>query len=188
MENTRQKRIFKSLSKDHLHIRGEYLTWSRRWCVVLGSSPHTWRIQGRSSSLNVFYRIISTYVENTTGKSVSQYTPLGSSPHTWRIPLTLVLVHIRLRIISTYVENTEKVRCLRTKIQDHLHIRGEYELGYMLNDVRIGSSPHTWRIQAHFFKVWTKFRIISTYVENTIKFLRCYILVWDHLHIRGEYG
>ena len=167
MENTRQKRIFKSLSKDHLHIRGEYLTWSRRWCVVLGSSPHTWRIQGRSSSLNVFYRIISTYVENTTGKSVSQYTPLGSSPHTWRIPLTLVLVHIRLRIISTYVENTEKVRCLRTKIQDHLHIRGEYHQVFALLHIGLGSSPHTWRIRIAKTYTTNVCRIISTYVENT---------------------
>ena len=51
--------------------------------------------------------------------------------------------------------------------QDHLHIRGEYQVIGKTISIDEGSPPHTWRIQviqdvANFCN-----RITSTYVENT---------------------
>ena len=114
--------------------------------MELGSSPHTWRIQLFKSSIYVWVRIISTYVENTIYyNSVTKYSKdhlhirgeynymvlytrpcLGSSPHTWRILLDVLFLDSKLRIISTYVENTVSTRSIVRWSKDHLHIRGEY--------------------------------------------------------------
>ena len=73
---------------------------------LVGSSPHTWRIQGNQVIMGEKLRIISTYVENTGERTwlktwekdhlhirgeysdgfTGNSTVLGSSPHTWRIP------------------------------------------------------------------------------------------------------
>ena len=134
--------------RDHLHIRGEYFCIDFHMSEKIGSSPHTWRIP---ESLNVntdWYRIISTYVENTLlisrimrkafnhlhirGEYVDIVTNAiigqGSSPHTWRILIAMPpLGHIR-RIISIYVENTTRWEQIYYGTGDHLHIRGEYIL------------------------------------------------------------
>ena len=91
--------------KDHLHIRGEYSMLTVISQLLIGSSPHTWRILFKLFQLLLLRRIISTYVENTL--LFSMFSPLnkdhlhirgeylqeeneklreeGSSPHTWRI-------------------------------------------------------------------------------------------------------
>ena len=71
--------------------------------------------------------------------------------------------------------------------QDHLHIRGEYTLTNNGNSMEIGSPPHTWRIRKWGELINTTVGITSTYVENTYLIKVGYFLVWDHLHIRGEY-
>ena len=176
-----------SVVKDHLHIRGEYL------------STYNARIQT--------LRIISTYVENTLlvlvlarqlqdhlhirGEyqltKLHQALPIGSSPHTWRIRMFGNLGLTVIRIISTYVENTHRYSEYKELKQDHLHIRGEYDTSFILNLAYIGSSPHTWRILAPNFHTIAMIRIISTYVENTLHISLISMIVQDHLHIRGEY-
>ena len=90
-------------------------------------------------------------------------------------------------IISTYVENTQGDWDLDELFKDHLHIRGEYIILMMDHNSLIGSSPHTWRIP-HFKTLGAKrYRIISTYVENTRSAEAKSMLIGDHLHIRGEY-
>ena len=112
---------------------------------------------------------------------------IGSSPHTWRI-LGDNCHSVRcMGIISTYVENTNFSRVDLAIDEDHLHIRGEYALAMVGIINTIGSSPHTWRIRATGVHLWGFLRIISTYVENTVKALLSSKLVQDHLHIRGEY-
>ena len=54
-----------AIRQDHLHIRGEYLGSVISFAFILGSPPHTWRIQ-KLKLIQIFKpRITSTYVENT---------------------------------------------------------------------------------------------------------------------------
>ena len=134
------------VSKDHLHIRGEY--------------------RNRLSTKKKRLGIISTYVENTTqmlwgyyhqwdhlhirGEYYYNIKPFdkaqGSSPHTWRIPISSSCMLITSRIISTYVENTQIYMLMNPINKDHLHIRGEYPNIKLVLKIVKGSSPHTWRI------------------------------------------
>ena len=70
---------------------------------------------------------------------------------------------------------------------DHLHIRGEYETLAFLVLTKLGSPPHTWRIQLIGCKRTIQRRITSTYVENTLGNAVTVTIDRDHLHIRGEY-
>ena len=85
------------------------------------------------------------------------------------------------------MENTQYTPFLLSLFKDHLHIRGEYGLENGYSDVQSGSSPHTWRIPALKISTCTIFRIISTYVENTMTVHVKPAFGRDHLHIRGEY-
>ncbi len=53
---------------------------------------------------------------------------LGSPPHTWRILDDLTNAVDVLRITSTYVENTTLLLDNLQNSEDHLHIRGEYQI------------------------------------------------------------
>ena len=72
--------------------------------------------------------------------------------------------------------------------EDHLHLRGEYVYGDVIQSYRKGSSPLTWRILFSISLLSFSSRIISTYVENTIPIPEMKLKVKDHLHLRGEYG
>ena len=96
--------------KDHLHIRGEYSMLTVISQLLIGSSPHTWRILFKLFQLLLVRRIISTYVENTSLVAAKTAVASGSSPHTWRILYFFPCFHLSIRIISTYVENTYKKR------------------------------------------------------------------------------
>ncbi len=72
-------------------------------------------------------------------------------------------------------------------MQDHLHIRGEYQSWHQLKKLMLGSPPHTWRILWIVGYNHTKVGITSTYVENTLKLCQASRASGDHLHIRGEY-
>ena len=131
----------------------------------LGSSPLTWRIQFQSLLSCFIYRIISTYVENTSlrckqtwqrwdhlhlrGEYLSDIvwlvSCLGSSPLTWRIHFFTSINVSRIRIISTYVEITYNFTKFFCCIQDHLHIRGDHQPYHLALLSPSGSSPHTWR-------------------------------------------
>ena len=112
---------------------------------------------------------------------------IGSSPHTWRIPEWALREEYSNRIISTYVENTTASCLARVVLRDHLHIRGEYQVGDVLQAGVVGSSPHTWRIPDNAETAAFSVGIISTYVENTYVEYLVHAVTWDHLHIRGEY-
>ena len=90
-------------------------------------------------------------------------------------------------ITSTYVENTLTSLWTISKLQDHLHIRGEYCIPLTMPIFYIGSPPHTWRILLSWCVMQRLMRITSTYVENTIYIDCATFSRQDHLHIRGEY-
>ena len=50
----------------------------------------------------------------------------GSPPHTWRIRDKITPKDVQYGITSTYVENTYNVDGNIAVVEDHLHIRGEY--------------------------------------------------------------
>ena len=207
VENTSLVKFNVLPGQDHLHIRGEYLRLLVDAWKILGSSPHTWRILFNAFASGHNSRIISTYVENTHPKlnlkmrkmdhlhirgeyyfqTLKVYNLLGSSPHTWRILVSAMVAAIGLRIISTYVENTSYSHCRGSYYQDHLHIRGEYQLTILEKKAIKGSFPHTWRIQAFNHLLNPQHGIISTYVENTQLRHLVKKKQKDHLHIRGEY-
>ena len=167
VENTAFPYFSFTAPKDHLHIRGEYDKSQIQSLSSQGSPPHTWRILRFNAYFLYFYRITSTYVENTCsilihfsvfwdhlhirGEYLLQHLlevpNLGSPPHTWRIQSFFCSSGFSTRITSTYVENTFCDYAGRSKEEDHLHIRGEYSRLLMI----VG--------QHH--------RITSTYVENT---------------------
>ena len=105
----------------------------------------------------------------------------------WRIPQSRTAPTKSVRITSTYVENTYMWRATARISWDHLHIRGEY--GNSMNSAwsMVGSPPHTWRILRLITNVNGISRITSTYVENTLSIQVNPAILWDHLHIRGEY-
>ena len=65
VENTTCLSAINSLTKDHLHIRGEHSDLFCRIYDKTGSSPHTWRTPLEISDILNILGIISTYVENT---------------------------------------------------------------------------------------------------------------------------
>ena len=67
------------------------------------------------------------------------------------------------------MENTDGQHDPIDAPEDHLHIRGEYKAIDLAEVAKVGSSPHTWRIQRSPFVIVRHLRIISTYVENTLK-------------------
>ena len=85
------------------------------------------------------------------------------------------------------MENTYLVSIPAMQKKDHLHIRGEYDETHCVSRLPKGSSPHTWRILIQNVKLVYWYRIISTYVENTVKLEGITVDGEDHLHIRGEY-
>ena len=65
VENTRWFRKRFRKTRDHLHLRGEYVNLALMITMKWGSSPLTWRIHHNSCTFNRTPGIISTYVENT---------------------------------------------------------------------------------------------------------------------------
>ena len=128
MENTLTHKVYDHPYQDHLHIRGEYLDFTNFVTGDQGSPPHTWRIPDPCHCIFVWFRITSTYVENTKGLTWFMYQvwdhlhirgeymevcakagyKVGSPPHTWRIPTQIQVPNFFTRITSTYVENTIK--------------------------------------------------------------------------------
>ena len=102
------------------------------------------------------------YADNPSKRS-------GSSPHTWRSHYAKMLNKYYFGIISTYVEITIIEIDIVIHSQDHLHIRGDHPFFMYLVPGLKGSSPHTWRSRNIFFVNVYITRIISTYVEITLK-------------------
>ena len=115
--------------QDHLHIRGEYYPNITMIIFDEGSPPHTWRILMKCSFKCGYWRITSTYVENTPScntfnarqqdhlhirgeyllTNCQMMISIGSPPHTWRILVNVWVFGCPFRITSTYVENTFKM-------------------------------------------------------------------------------
>ena len=85
MENTSNSACLLAISRDHLHIRGEYHFLITQKVLILGSSPHTWRILAKLFSLGLagedHLHIRGEYPKLCVAFKIGQ----GSSPHTWRI-------------------------------------------------------------------------------------------------------
>ena len=109
------------------------------------------------------------------------------SPHMWRILRHYQIFILGIRSSSIYVETTLSGTQVLILSKDHLHLHGEHEkpLGHVLRGT--GSSPHTWRTQRNYTMQQMKYRIISTYVENTNYCSTQRSCRKDHLHIRGEH-
>ena len=108
-------------------------------------------------------------------------------PRTWRIQPRWNGDIDSLGITSTYVENTLNMHLPLMHQQDHLHIRGEYSIVAIVIVSKVGSPPHTWRIQYQPVRLSGRLRITSTYMENTASLYQIQSPKRDHLHIRGEY-
>ena len=155
--------------------------------MILGSPPHTWRIQKVAAKSEDEIRITSTHVENTTCETQLLIDQVGSPPHTWRIRFSLARNSRPHRITSTHVENTSNPISLAATSGDHLHTRGEYNKPDAGPRSSSGSPPHTWRILATLNWRRCAVRITSTHVENTHHLTKNVPKLWDHLHTRGEY-
>ena len=106
VENTTVVSLVVNTSKDHLHIRGEYLIHLWLNHMQLGSPPHTWRILWVPLLADPIVRdhlhIRGEYYFSRTTARIG----VGSPPHTWRIPSVISIETVNIRITSTYVENT----------------------------------------------------------------------------------
>ena len=187
VENTIFPCAAKVYLKDHLHLRGEHFCIIMSAKLLIGSPPLTWRTLWSNSCCSSVVRITSTYVENTRSllyqKAINQdhlhlrgehqvckrYWPAGagSPPLTWRTLNVHVVTKLHIRITSTYVENTDRKLPTTLGNQDHLHLRGEHQFFWLLEELRLGSPPLTWRTRCRgrYCSWWM--RITSTYVENT---------------------
>ena len=85
------------------------------------------------------------------------------------------------------MENTKWSSYLSILIEDHLHTRGEYSALSFQNFKKLGSPPHSWRIQQVTISDSCLVRITSTLVENTNCLYSWGFCSKDHLHTRGEY-
>ena len=77
-------------------------------------------------SLNIWLRIISTYVENTKFFKCVLHLPWDHLHLRGEYQPSIVLNRVGQGIISTYVENTQAEVDKWQIYQDHLHLRGEY--------------------------------------------------------------
>ncbi len=91
----------------------------------------------------------------------------GSPPLAWRILSATLSATTNIRITSTSVENTFHGMTELHTHKDHLHIRGEYQVGLIITKMDQGSPPHPWRIlNRNSIKTHITW-ITSTSVENT---------------------
>ena len=146
VENTTFGLVLKQEQQDHLHTRGEYPCTVHLPKAIIGSPPHTWRIQYSKKTGLFFCGITSTHVENTDNNIFAALIIVGSPPHTWRIPSMQPSYPKLVRITSTHVENTCKFDYFTFNCWDHLHTRGEYSSCAFSASFALGSPPHTWRI------------------------------------------
>ena len=187
VENTLVCSCWPSIRQDHLHMCGEYALIREQRLKHGGSPPHVWRIQLNTVTSATSPGITSTCVENTTMKPNTQikfrdhlhmcgeYSYLkratsqhqGSPPHVWRIRARTNISQNDMRITSTCVENTPFVAAWHLKLEDHLHMCGEYIGKIPMPAQTQGSPPHVWRILKNNRSANDAERITSTCVENT---------------------
>ena len=91
----------------------------------------------------------------------------GSSPHTWGILSSTGGLSSAPRFIPTYVGHTSPGVPKIHVTPVHPHIRGAYRCGRCPKTNSIGSSPHTWGIQAWPSEYSQLNRFIPTYVGHT---------------------
>ena len=171
----------------HPHIRGAYqhpppaATWQ------FGSSPHTWGIRF-SLGCQAQYFAVHPHIRGAYSHyDIGSHALVGSSPHTWGILGWRWGFHGWGRFIPTYVGHTSPGVPKIHVTPVHPHIRGAYRCGRCPKTNSIGSSPHTWGIQAWPSEYSQLNRFIPTYVGHTVL-----PGVGDeprtvHPHIRGAY-
>ena len=121
------------------------------------------------------------------GRAAGSGLNVGSSPHTWGIQHPKAFQVSVSRFIPTYVGHTPHRPGGSESCPVHPHIRGAYKKYASVSGDRIGSSPHTWGIQAPDINGAVYRRFIPTYVGHThwvhFRFLGFPV----HPHIRGAY-
>ena len=144
--NTSRQSYLKVHVQDHPHLRGEYRSCLVALLVSWGSPPLAWGIPDHHVSSSKRDGITPTCVGNTVttrhratvaedhphlrgeyrGCSIDQASDLGSPPLAWGIHWETKKGHWELRITPTCVGNTLPCFPLKSLIQDHPHLRGEY--------------------------------------------------------------
>ena len=145
--NTHEGLYRRERTRDHPHLRGEYLGCALQKAQLLGSPPLAWGIHVPSRSAKEFIRITPTCVGNTivTKHMINpsrdhphlrgEYQTMssgriyrsGSPPLAWGIPGQVDQLGERGRITPTCVGNTVNVVKNRFLGRDHPHLRGEYQ-------------------------------------------------------------
>ncbi len=152
----------------HPHMRGEYARRFKTAPKCNGSSPHAWRICGRTCSARHSNTVHPHMRGEYSAHTIRFHWTGGSSPHAWRI-FMISLPSLRRPPV-------------------HPHMRGEYWVGGGCCGAGCGSSPHAWRIFSKQVNCFWDSRFIPTCVEN----IRCHGFRCNtasvHPHMRGEYG
>ena len=119
---------------------------------------------------------------------VARHIDRGSPPLAWGIPSKLMKREIGLRITPTCVGNTVLSFAVIVCDRDHPHLRGEYKEVPRVDDDDEGSPPLAWGIRMASSLAVHRPRITPTCVGNTIALANEEAPMWDHPHLRGEYG
>ena len=112
---------------------------------------------------------------------------LGSPPLTWGIPDLWGRIFNQLGITPTYVGNTGYHFHKTLLVEDHPHLRGEYQRRPRRHRQPLGSPPLAWGIPKRRKKQWQITRITPTCVGNTTGHKPRHDRIQDHPHLRGEY-
>ena len=142
---------------------------ARRQAVVLDGEPVHPRIRGE--------RPVPVLPTNTSP---------GSSPHTRGTPSPAPSCRSLRRFIPAYAGNAAPTNALHHGVSVHPRIRGERHLELNMNNIELGSSPHTrgTRIDADRYRPNTRF--IPAYAGNAPRMPRRPTRSPVHPRIRGE--
>ena len=187
MGNTRAGRPISDLTRDHPHLRGEYLS-STEWAECrLGSPPLAWGILTATTEGVVKSGITPTCVGNTPRlflryastadhphlrgeylvHSIKGMTRPGSPPLAWGIQFNSRGITAEARITPTCVGNTSPRWPGKLCTRDHPHLRGEYERVGLCTLCILGSPPLAWGIRIGRKATFSALGITPTCVGNT---------------------
>ena len=166
MGNTLSKHRWRGGSQDHPHLCGEYESSKAELAAWKGSPPPAWGILIGLTTMQATQRI---------------------APHTWGIPRFTKCCSRRAGITPTCVGNTKTPKTVEQVIEDHPHLRGEYQGKSHKHQNKQGSPPLAWGILELLKKSLEDDRITPTCVGNTIELTGRSMALRDHPHLRGEY-
>ena len=196
----------RSPRRKHLHGRGEDLDTTVDGNSLIETPPRTRRRPVRRRQIVEVFGNTSTDVEKTLslfpqritlkkhlhGRGedpvVSGHTfPLWETPpRTWRRQGPLFYSYSTVRNTSTDVEKTISDPLSVVFDRKHLHGRGEDSKLLQLLNLLQETPPRTWRRLHRFPVIPDQTGNTSTDVEKTLLWVLDLVLLWKHLHGRGE--